>query len=205
MLRLDRGGADFLRMITTHLHGLGAKTVYSPALYPSSTEVWRRGGFDDFVSLEIMERPLIDMPASVDNGAVVVEPRPDWEQLLDVDRLAFEGFWGMSRLGLREAQTTNKSSAVLVVPDELHLSGYAIVGIQLATVYLHRIAVRPEAAGRGIGAALLSSAMDWGARSGGSSMVLNVRRENTRAINLYERMGFVWAPTALEVLRHHPG
>lgn len=204
MLRMDRGGADFLRMVTRHFHGLGADAVYSPALYPSSTDVWRRAGFGDFVSLEVMERPLVDMPSSGDRGNVLIERRPDWEQMLDVDRVAFEGFWGMSRLGLREAQMTNKTSVVLVAPDDRRLSGYAIVGMQWATAYLHRIAVRPEAAGRGIGAALLSAAMEWGAKSGGNSMILNVRLENSRARRLYERLGFAHTPTALEVLRHQP-
>ena len=204
MLRLDRGGADFLRLVTAHLQGLGAETAYSPALYPSATDVWRRAGFDDFVSLEIMERPLVGMPFPVDDAKVVIERRPDWEQILEVDRLAFEGFWGMSKLGLREAHMTNKTSAVLVVTEEQGLSGYAIVGMQWATVYLHRIAVRPEEGGRGIGAALLASALDWGTRSGGTSMVLNVRPENSRAKRLYERMGFVPATAAIEVLRHGP-
>jgi ribosomal protein S18 acetylase RimI-like enzyme len=205
MVRLDRGGADFLRMVSTHLHGLGAEEVYSPALYPSSTDVWRRAGFDGFVALEIMERPLVGMPSSRDNGGVVVERRPNWDQILEIDRLAFEGFWGMSRAGLREAQMTNRTAAVLVVPDEHRLAGYAIVGMQWSTVYLHRIAVRPDAGGRGIGAALLATAMEWGSKSGGTSMVLNVRRENRRARRLYQKMGFARTPTILEVLRHQPG
>jgi ribosomal-protein-alanine N-acetyltransferase len=202
MLRLERGGADFLRLVTAHLHGQGVEAVYSPALYPSATDVWRRAGFDDFVSLDIMERPLVGMPFPVDDTGVVIERRPDWEQILEVDRLAFEGFWGMSRLGLREAQKTNRTSAVLVATAEGNVSGYAIVGMQWSTVYLHRIAVRPEEGGRGLGSALLVSALDWGTRSGGNSMVLNVRPENTKAKRLYERMGFVSATTALEVLRH---
>lgn len=202
MVRLERGGSDFLRLVTTHMHGLGVATVYSPALYPSSTDVWRRAGFDDFVSLNIMERPLVGTPSPVDNARVIIERRPNWDQILDVDRIAFDGFWGMSRLGLQEAHMTNRTSVVLVATEDNELSGYAIVGSQWATVYLHRIAVRPAAAGRGLGAALLASALDWGARSGGKSMVLNVRPENTRAMRLYGRMGFARTETALEVLRH---
>jgi ribosomal-protein-alanine N-acetyltransferase len=205
MVRLERGGSDFLRMVTTHMHGLGVNSVYSPALYPSSTDVWRRAGFDDFVSLDIMERPLVGNPFTVDKARVTIERRPDWEQILDVDRLAFDGFWGMSRLGLREANMTNRTSVVLVAAEENGLSGYAIAGTQWATVYLHRIAVKPAAAGRGLGAALLASALDWGAKAGGRSMVLNVRPENRRARRLYERMGFARTETALEVLRHRAG
>ncbi|HEX6302317.1 MAG TPA: GNAT family N-acetyltransferase [Acidimicrobiia bacterium] len=205
MVRLDRGGSDFLRLVTTHLHGLGVDTVYSPALYPGSTDVWRRAGFDGFVSLDVMERPLIDTPFPVGETRVVIARRPDWEQILAVDRLAFDGFWGMSRLGLREAHTTNRTSAVLAASEDKELTGYAIVGTQWATVYLHRIAVRPNAAGRGLGAALVAAALDWGARSGAKSMVLNVRPENRRATRLYERMGFARTETALQVLRHRVG
>jgi GNAT superfamily N-acetyltransferase len=205
MVRLERGGSDFLRLVTTHLHGLGMDAVYSPALYPSSTDVWRRAGFDGFVSLDIMERPLVGTSFAVDSANVIIERQPNWEQVLAVDRLAFDGFWGMSRLGLREAHVTNRTSAVLVAAGADELSGYAIVGSQWATVYLHRIAVRPAAAGRGLGAALLAAALDWGARSGGNSMVLNVRPENRRATRLYERMGFARTETALEVLRHRGG
>lgn len=202
MVRLDRGGSDFLSSVTGRLHDLGAAAVYSPALYSGSTAVWRRSRFDDHVSLEIMERPLGGV-VDVDLREVTVQSRPVWDQILEVDRLAFDGFWGMSRLGLEEAHKTNRATVLLVVESGDHgLSGYAIVGLQWAVVYLHRIAVRPEDAGRGLGRALLASAIDWGNRSGGRAMVLNVRPENHRAKHLYEGMGFARTGTVLQVLRH---
>jgi ribosomal-protein-alanine N-acetyltransferase len=202
MVRLERGGSDFLQAVTSHLYELGAGTVYSPALYPGSTSVWQRAGFDEYVSLEIMERPLGGPGNTSDTQGVGIQAQPDWEEILDIDRLAFEGFWGMSSLGLREAHRTNRMTAVLVAGDGDRLSGYAIVGAQWATIYLHRIAVRPEQSGRGLGAALLASAIDWGSTAGGKAMVLNVRPENQRAKRLYERMGFASTTVALQVLRH---
>jgi ribosomal protein S18 acetylase RimI-like enzyme len=202
MLRLERGGPEFLGTVTERLYGLGAGAVYSPALYPTSTDVWRRAGFEDHVSLEVMERPLSGVVNTAAATEVSLQARPDWDQILAVDRLAFEGFWGMSRLGLREAHRTNTTTAVLVISHDRRLSGYAIVGAQWATVYLHRIAVRPEETGRGLGHALLAAAMNWGSRSGGRTMVLNVRPENQMAKRLYERMGFSHTTTALQVLRH---
>lgn len=202
MVRLDRGGSDFLGAVTSHLHQLGADSVYSPALYPGSTDIWRRSGFDHHVSLDIMERPLggvLEVDAAI---PVRVQSPPDWDRILDVDGEAFDGFWRMSRLGLVEAYRTNRTTSLLVVAGDHGLSGYAIVGVQWATVYLHRIAVRPEEAGLGLGAALLASAINWGTRSGGNGMVLNVRPENLRAKRLYERMGFAHTATALTVLRH---
>lgn len=201
MLRLERGGLDFLEAVTSHLLGLGADAVYSPALYPDSTLLWRRSGYEDHVTLDIMERPIGD-PVSATNAALVdVQSAPDWEEILRLDRLAFEGFWGMSRLGLQEAHQTNRSTAVLVVENGPRLSGYAIVGVQWATAFLHRIAVSPDQSGRGLGAALLAESINWGRRSGGRTMLLNVRPQNLKAKRLYKRMGFMNTGTALEVLR----
>lgn len=200
MVRLERGGNDFLNAVTEKLFAIGTGSVYSPALYAGSTRVWRRSGFEDYASLDMMERTLERGRADV-AGDVRLQTDPDWDQILDVDRQAFEGFWGMSRLGLAEAYGTNRSTALFVVLAKNRLAGYAIVGAQWGTVYLHRIAVLPADSGRGLGAALVAASIDWGARSGNGSMVLNVRPGNTRAKRLYRRLGFTDTGTSLQVLR----
>ena len=58
-----------------------------------------------------------------------------------------------------------------------------------ATAYLV-IGVLAHAAGRGIGATLLGHAKDWAAAHGLHRLELTVMAHNTRAIRLYERMGF---------------
>jgi RimJ/RimL family protein N-acetyltransferase len=58
-----------------------------------------------------------------------------------------------------------------------------------ATAYVV-IGVRAYAAGRGIGAGLLQQAKDWAAAHGLHRLELTVMAHNTRAIRLYERMGF---------------
>ncbi len=204
MVRLERGGSEFLIAVSRRLFELGAGSVFSPALYGSAGGVWRRSGFGDYADLDVMERSLSG--ATRPNGTALVraEANPDWDQILAVDRAAFEGFWGMSRLGLIEAHRTNRSGTMLVAEALNGAAGYAIVGSQWGTVYLHRIAVHPDHAGQGIGGALLASAVEWGNRSGGGSMVLNVRPENTRARQLYERHGFSNTGTRLHVLRRQP-
>lgn len=107
----------------------------------------------------------------------------------------------MNSLGLAEAHETNRSTALFVADGPDGLAGYAIVGAQWGTVYLHRVAVRPELAGQGLGAALLGASIDWGGRTGGRTMVLNVRPENTRAKELYGRFGFADTGASLQVLR----
>jgi GNAT superfamily N-acetyltransferase len=204
MLRLERGGVDFLSSVTDRLEDLGASGVYSPALYRGATRVWRRAGFGDYADLNVMERPMDGGPVAGNDDGIGIDADPDWEELLTIDRSAFEGFWGMSRLGLEEAHATNKSTALLVAHSGDRLGGYAIVGSQWGTAYLHRIAVRPEETGKGLGAALMKAAIDWGNHTGATTMILNVRSENTRARRLYERLGFTDTGTSLEVLRHQP-
>lgn len=203
MVRLDRGGTEFLDAVTQRLIAdTGATRVYSPALYAGSSRVWRRSGYEDYASLDIMERSLNSNRAASPSPTVQVETEPDWDQILEVDRLAFDGFWGMSRLGLTEAFATNRETGLLTTSNERRVAGYAIVGSQWGTVYLHRIAVRPDETGQGHGAALLGASMEWGRRSGGRSMVLNVRPENGRARRLYEHHGFTNTGTTLQVLHH---
>lgn len=201
MVRLERGGTDFLKTVISRLYETGVGAIYSPALYPSATQVWTRAGFETNARLDVMERGLGGARSEL-SEEITIESEPDWTEILELDRLAFEGFWGMSRLGLQEAHQTNKDTVVMTVRSDAQIAGYCIVGVQWGTVYLHRIAVRPDVSGRGIGARLVDAAIGWGNATGARTMVLNVRPENARAQRLYQRLGFTHAGTALEVLRH---
>lgn len=201
LVRLDRGGTEFLIGVRDELVGITGDDVYSPALYPGSTRVWRRAGFEEYARLAVMERSLASLPDRETRGVVTVE-NPDWDMILDIDRAAFEGFWGMSRLGLEEAHETNPATVLLTVSTNQDPEGFAIVGSQWGVAYLHRIAVHPSRAGHGLGGALLETALRWGATNGARSMVLNVRSDNRRAQELYERSGFTTTGTNLLVLRH---
>lgn len=197
MLRVDRASSEFLGTATRALLALGCDTVYSPALHPSTTRQWRANGYLTHELLDIMERAL---PRRLEPPDLpIVEADPLWDEVLSIDRLAFDGFWGMSSLGLQEAYTTNKTSILLTTEAR---DGYAIAGTQWGVTYLHRIAVHPQSTGAGIGTALIRAAMLWGRAAGGRVMLLNVRPDNARAQSLYERLGFAATGTRLEVLRH---
>jgi RimJ/RimL family protein N-acetyltransferase len=86
------------------------------------------------------------------------------------------------------------NSVVLVAELGGQLAGYVeLTGGSFrrsrATAYVV-IGVLARAAGRGIGAGLLKQAMDWAAAHGLHRLELTVMAHNTRAIALYERMGF---------------
>lgn len=205
MIRLDRGGAEFLISVTRRIHELAGRVCYSPALFGSSSRVWLRSGFEPHAGLRIMERGLNPVASVASDIEVTSNSDPNWEAILEVDRASFEGFWSMSREGLFEALMTNRAHTLLVVPDNDAVAGYAIVGSQWGVTYLHRIAVHPGWAGRGLGRALVGEAVRWGAANGGRTMILNVRPDNHRAIALYQRTGFTDTGTELTVLRHQSG
>jgi [ribosomal protein S18]-alanine N-acetyltransferase len=55
---------------------------------------------------------------------------------------------------------------------------------------LNRIVVRPDARGRGVGAALLRAGLEWAEALGATRMLLEVRTDNSPALALYARLGF---------------
>ncbi|MGH8952920.1 MAG: GNAT family N-acetyltransferase [Acidimicrobiia bacterium] len=199
-IRLERGSSDFLRATAEHLGPMGSGTVYSPALYPTAARVWSRAGFSRFGLLDVMERPLgTDSPQP--EHPIEALDAPDWEEVVDLDRLAFEGFWRMSEAGLVEAMRSTPRSVVLLAHLDRRLAGYALVGAQMSVSFLQRVAVAPGHTGRGIGTSLVRASHEWALRSGARTMVLNLRPENDRARDLYEKEGFSSSRTSLELLR----
>jgi RimJ/RimL family protein N-acetyltransferase len=86
------------------------------------------------------------------------------------------------------------NSVVLVAELDGELAGYVELSggahrRSRATAYVV-MGVRAQSAGRGIGAALLRRAKDWGSAHGLHRLELTVMVHNSRAIRLYERMGF---------------
>jgi ribosomal protein S18 acetylase RimI-like enzyme len=60
-----------------------------------------------------------------------------------------------------------------------------------ADALLHFLAVDPRTPSRGVGTALLADAIEHATAGGFSSLALEVRIDNVRAIGLYERAGFI--------------
>ena len=88
----------------------------------------------------------------------------------------------------------SQNSVVIVADAGDHLAGY----VELTGGLLRRsrttahvvLGVLARAAGQGLGTALLHQAREWAAAHGLHRLELTVMAHNTRAIGLYERMGF---------------
>ena len=128
--------------------------------------------------------------------AARLTPRParlgDLDDLEALENAVFPGD-RLSRRSLRryiEAPTTR----LLVVDGHAGaLAGYSLVAFRSgsALARLYSIAVGTAAAGEGVGRALLAGAEREAAHRGCRALRLEVRVDNTRAIALYERNGYI--------------
>lgn len=114
----------------------------------------------------------------------------------DIDALVRleESFPAADRISRRSWRRflTSPSARVLVAREGGRVAGAAVLllrrGSDIARLY--SIAVAGDAAGRGIGAALLERAAELAASAGASRLRLEVRASNARAVSLYSRAGF---------------
>jgi ribosomal protein S18 acetylase RimI-like enzyme len=194
-LRFERGSADFLRACADGLHRLGAPEVLSAPVHRSTMGVWTRAGFVPHRQLLLMERSLaapIAMPARDAEPAVV-------DDVVAIDRAAFDPEWRIGRLGLTDALEATPRAVVLTIGSPP--VGFTIVGVSGFTSYLQRLAVRPESARQGVGADLVRHSVVWAKGTGARSMLLNTQPENTVAMALYRAHGFELLPDRLTVMR----
>lgn len=115
------------------------------------------------------------------------------EDLADIVGLELEGF------DPSEQWSENAWSEELASPDRYVLArldrdariiGVATFGSVEDMADLHRVVVRSDARGRGIGASLVRAGLEWAAAVGARRMLLEVRPDNHPAVALYRRLGF---------------
>ena len=71
------------------------------------------------------------------------------------------------------------------------LVGVATFGCVAEMADLHRVVVRADARGQGVAAALVRAGIEWSIALGADRMLLEVRPDNSSAVRLYEKLGFV--------------
>lgn len=114
----------------------------------------------------------------------------DADALLAIENAAFEGD-RLSRRSFRRL-LSGRSAEVLVAASGDAVAGYCIVlfreGASVARLY--SIATERRHGGAGLGRALLQAAEASARRRGRRTLRLEVRDDNSRARNLYERNGY---------------
>ncbi len=172
----------------------------TPALSPYEAEPFFQAGFELHERLHLLARTIDEKP-----------PRPThrlrrgrrWDRgrVLEVDGEAFERFWRFDALALKEARRATPVHRFQVAVVGGRVAGYAVTGRAGGRGYLQRLAVDPELHGQGIGSSLVNDCLRWLHGKGVHLVLVNTQERNRRALDLYERIGFVRQRDGLLVLR----
>jgi ribosomal protein S18 acetylase RimI-like enzyme len=172
----------------------------TPALNPFEAEPFRQAGFTVHEELHLLARPITDpLPRP---GHPMRRGRPwDNRRVLALDAMAFEDFWRFDSAALKEAKRATPTHRFMVATDGNRPIGYAVTGRAGSRGYLQRLAVDPAAQGRGVGSSLVHDSLGWLQRKRADLALVNTQERNTRALALYQRLGFRRQPEGLLVLR----
>jgi ribosomal-protein-alanine N-acetyltransferase len=111
------------------------------------------------------------------------------DSILAIEEASFTNPW-TREMYLAELQNEGVSFFYLARDPARQTIGFCSVWRVLDELHINNLAVLPSHRRAGIGSALLTHALDEGARLGARRATLEVRRSNDAARELYERFGF---------------
>lgn len=193
--RLDRAA---VAEIVTRLRGEGYDRIVTAALAAHEQDAFAACGFVPMRTLALLRRPL-SHPVPRAEIRVKRWRRRRHDEILRVDGAAFDDFWRFDASALREALDATPHRILRVDTSQPPMA-YALSGVARDRAYLQRLAVHPDAMGRGLGTALLLDALRWMRWRGAAEAYVNTQDDNERALSLYRRHGFEPEPEGLAIL-----
>ena len=178
----------------------GYDEVVTPALPRGEWRPYVDVGFTVREELHLLAHDLLDLPERRDvTGEHHLRRvlRRDRDRVLAVDGSAFDPFWRLDADALEDAVRATPSTRFRM---ERAGHGYALTGRAGDRGYIQRLAVDPRSEGAGLGSALLVDGLAWLRRWRVREALVNTQTGNTRAIALYERLGFRRRTEGLAVL-----
>jgi len=126
---------------------------------------------------------------------VEFSPRPateaDLDQVAEIERQSIAPPWTRSAFA---AELEKKHSRFWVLTDNAtdeKVLAYSVLSFPGEQAHLLTFAVHPEQRRKGLGIYLLRRLIAYVQRRGGESVVLEVRRSNAPALQLYQSLGFI--------------
>lgn len=176
----------------------GYDAAYTAALTPPQAEPFFAAGFELHEELHLLRRQLTG-DIDIDRGTTRRARRTDWDEVLELDSLAFEQFWQFDRNALTDAIRATPRHRFQVIKSA-PVFGYHVTGLAGTNAYVQRVAVHPGTHRQGYGTALVNDSLHWSWRCGATLSQVNTQITNHAAVSLYERCGFSLAPFRLQVL-----
>ncbi|MCZ2126760.1 MAG: GNAT family N-acetyltransferase [Anaerolineales bacterium] len=150
-----------------------------------------QSGFQPQVNIVLLEL-LNDNYALVPSNPLIqirAMKEDDLNVVAEADRAAFGELWHNALDSLRRAY--GQSFYSTVAEDERGIIGYQISTGNSFGAHLARLAVRPQAQGKGVGAALVRDLARRARSYLGGRLTVNTQSDNAASLSLYARMGFV--------------
>ncbi len=113
----------------------------------------------------------------------------DVDQVTGIERSTFAVPW--SRESFQREMEKNVAARYLVAEKGDSVIGYAGAWVILDECHITNIAVSDPERGKGIGRMLVEALLQYVSNLGAAYATLEVRVSNTRAIHLYESLGFI--------------
>ncbi len=131
------------------------------------------------------------LPVFPDRGIEIRQAiMEDMPALAAIEADAFEPLWRHSVEGLSLAFKQAQSFDIAVFDDQIGGFQYSVQGHSPDSVHLVRITVAPSLQGRGLGSALMATAINRCRQSGIRQVTLNTQIDNYSSHRLYKRFGF---------------
>lgn len=108
-------------------------------------------------------------------------------KIAKIEKESFDRPWGADAFAM---ELFKKFSKIFVVECDSGVSGYAVVWFIGSEAYIANVAVAPRMRGKGLATCLIDAVIGEARERGCSSVVLEVKRGNKPAINLYKKFGF---------------
>lgn len=194
--------ADFVRHCLDTLAEQGFSRVLTGALSPLEQAGFLAAGFEVEQHLRLLGMDLSGfLPPLPPRPRLTRVPARRRAEVLAVDRAAFSEFWRFDEVALADALgATPEVRFRMAAPRGGPVSGYAICGRSGRRGYVQRLAVHPDAQGRGTGRRLLLDGVHWMAAQGATRALVNTQADNQGALCLYNAVGFSDEPVGMSVL-----
>lgn len=160
------------------------------------TQLWFQkhllnSGFAHSQSVVLLERSGGPVPPPVLAHGLNIAPMhaDDLREVAAVDADAFPLLWQYSLDTLRRAYT-HKLYATVLRDSHGRMLAYQLSSGDSARAHLARLAVRKEAQGQGLGAALVADLISFTRRVNIFHLTVNTQRDNDTSLKLYSRLGF---------------
>jgi ribosomal protein S18 acetylase RimI-like enzyme len=178
----------------------GYQEMLTSAVGPGEEEPFVAASFTVRERLHLLALDHLEQPAPP-GLPIRRAARRDRVAVLALDNVAFDPFWRLGPVGLRDALDATPVRQFRVArAAHRDVVGYAITGYAAGQGYLQRVAVHPSVQREGWGRALVADALVWLWRRSATCAFVNTQLENDAALALYESFGFTMMPAGLAVM-----